>query len=81
MVMMYAPPIVFRYGDLHQAELRAEVRRDRLTATCQPDVSAMRRITSRLGTAAVSRIMAPLARTSPMPPASDMRDPLTRGAI
>ena len=81
MVMMSAPPIVYRYGDLHQAELRAEVRRDRLAATCQPDVSAMRRITARLETAAMARIVAPFARTSPMPPASDMRDPLTRGAM
>jgi hypothetical protein len=31
--------------------------------------------------AAMARIMAPFARTSPMPPASDMRDPLIRGAM
>jgi hypothetical protein len=81
MVMMSASPLVSRYGELHRAELRAEVRRDRLAATCQPDRSAMRWITSRLRIAAMARIAVRVARTSPMPPASEMRDPLTRGAV
>ena len=81
MVMMSAPPIVSRYSELHRAELRAEVHRDRLAATCQPDRSAIRWITSRLRLAAGARIAAPFARTSAMSPASEMRDPLTRGAM
>ena len=79
--MLPTPHIVARYAELHREALRSEVHRDRLAATCQPDVSAMRRITARLETAAMARIVAPFARTSPMPPASDMRDPLTRGAM
>jgi hypothetical protein len=81
MVMMSAPPIVSRYGELHQAALRAEAHRDRLAATCQPGVSVMRRITSRLGIAPMARMTVAFARTSPMAPASDMRDPVTRGAL
>ena len=81
MVMMSAPPIVSRYGELHRAELRAEVHRDRLAATCQPDRSAMRWITSRVRVAAGARIPVPFAGASAMSPASETRDPLTRGAM
>lgn len=79
--MLTAPPIVSRYSELHQEALRLEVHRDRLAASCQPDASAMRRTTSRLRIAAVARITAPFARPSAMAPASDLRDPLTRGAM
>ena len=79
--MLPTPHPISRYSELHQELLRLEVRRDRLAATCQPDASAIGRITARLRLAAMARIMAPFARTSPMPPASDMRDPLIRGAM
>lgn len=78
--MLTAPPIVFRYGEIHQATLRAEVHRDRLAASCQSDTSAMRRTTSRLGIAVMARIAASLAKTQTMGHATEMRDPVTRGA-
>lgn len=79
--MMSAPPIVSRYGELHREELRAEVRRDRLAATCTPNPSAMRRTTRRARIAASSLLATLFAGASRVPPASGRSDPATRGAL
>lgn len=81
MITMSTSPLISRYGELHRAELRAEVRRDRLAASCLSDMSAMRRTTSRLGIAFTARIAAALAKTEPMAHAAETRDPVTRGAL
>ena len=81
MFIVSSPPIVSRYGEIRQAELRAEVRRDRLAASCGSDMSATHRTTPRLGIAVIARIAAALAKTEPMALSTEMRDPVTRGAL
>ena len=79
--MMSAPPIVARYGELHRAELRAEVRRDRIAATCTPGASASRRATARVRIAVSSLVGACFGGTSPVSSASGRSDPAIGGAL
>lgn len=81
MVMVFSPPIVSRYGEIRQAELRAEVRRDRLAAICEPDASLLHRTTRRVRSAASSLLTSAYGETLPGRHGTGKSDPATHGAL
>jgi hypothetical protein len=79
--MMSAPPLVYRYVELHHIELRSEVRRGHRAAICQPDASLMRWTPLRWWIATSALITALFGRTSLTSLPSGKSDPVARALL
>jgi hypothetical protein len=79
--MLSAPPLVYRYVELHHDELRSEVHRGHRAATCQPDTSVMPWTRLRLRITTACLVTALFGGTSPASLPSGKSDPVASTAL